>query len=141
MEFLIGAVLALSVGLSATCIGLDRDRAFYPTVTVVIASYYALFAVMGGSIQVLVFESIAIVAFVAASIAGFRRSLWLVVAALAAHGIFDLVHGQLIENPGVPPWWPHFCLAYDGVAAVYLGWLLSRSKVHAVATKNSLGAG
>jgi hypothetical protein len=134
VEFLIGAVLALSVGLSATFIGLDRDRAFYPTVMIVIASYYALFAVMSGSIQVLMIESMVIVAFLGASIAGFKRSLWLVVAALAAHGVFDLVHGHLIENPGVPPWWPLFCLAYDVVAAAYLAWLLLRSKVHAPAT-------
>lgn len=63
MAFLIGAVLALSVGLLATFIGLDRDRAFYPTVMIVIASYYALFALMGGSTQVLMIESMAIVAF------------------------------------------------------------------------------
>ena len=130
----VGAALALSVGLSATFLGLDRDRAFYPTVMIVIASYYGLFAIMGGSIQVLAFESIAIVAFLVASIAGFKRSLWLVAAALAAHGVFDFVHGQLIANPGVPLWWPPFCLVYDVVAAAYLAWLLSRSKVRAAAT-------
>ena len=134
MEFLVGAVLALSVGLSATFLGLDRDRAFYPTVMIVIASYYALFAVMGGSAHALVIESIVIVAFLGASIAGFRTSLWLVVAALAAHGLFDFIHGHLIVNPGVPAWWPLFCLAYDIVAAAYLAWLLSRSKVRATAT-------
>ncbi len=131
MEFLIGVVLALSVGLFATFVGLDRDRAFYPTVMIVIASYYALFAVMGGSIEVLVMESIVMVAFLGASIAGFKRSLWLVVAVLAGHGVFDLVHGHLIENPGVPRWWPYFCLAFDVVAAAYLAWLLLRSKVRA----------
>lgn len=134
MEFLIGAVLALAVGLSATFIGLDRDRAFYPSMMIVIASYYALFAVMGGSIQVLIIESMVIVAFLSAAIAGFKRSLWLVVAALAAHGAFDLDHGHLIENPGVPSWWPLFCLAYDVIAAAYLTWLLMRSQVHAAAT-------
>jgi len=134
MEFLIGAVLALSVGLFATFIGLDRDRAFYPTVMIVIASYYALFAVMGGSIQVLMIESVVIVAFLGASIAGFKGSLWLVVAALAGHGMFDFVHGHLIQNPGVPPWWPHFCLTFDVVAAAYLAWLLLRSKVRAAST-------
>ncbi|MGH8546335.1 MAG: hypothetical protein ACREX3_22485 [Gammaproteobacteria bacterium] len=134
MEFFIGAGLALSVGLSATFLGLDRDRAFYPTVMIVIASYYGLFAIMGGSVQALALESIAIVAFLAASIAGFKRSLWLVVAALATHGVFDFVHDQLIANPGVPLWWPIFCLAYDVAAAAYLAWLLSRSKVRAAAT-------
>ena len=134
MEFLIGTVLALSVGLSCTFIGLDRDRALYPAVMIVIAFYYALFAVIGGSQQALLLELLVIVAFVGAAVVGFRHSLWLVAAALAAHGVFDLFHGQWIENPGVPAWWPHFCLAYDVVAAACLAWLLLRSKVPATAT-------
>ena len=48
MALLVGALLAFAVALFATITRLDRDRAFYPTVTIVIASYYALFAVMGG---------------------------------------------------------------------------------------------
>ena len=133
MAFFIGVVLALAIGLSATFLGLDRDRVFYPAVTMVVASYYALFAVMGGSGQVLAFELIPIVAFLVAAVVGFKRSLWLVVVALAAHGVFDFFHGQLIANPGVPLWWPSFCGAYDVVAAAYLAWLLSRSKVRATA--------
>jgi hypothetical protein len=133
MEFLVGAVLALSVELFATFSGFDRDRAFYPTVTIVIALYYALFAVMGGSAQALAIECVVIAAFLGASIAGFRSSLWLVAAALAAHGLFDLVHGQLIANPGVPAWWPRFCLSFDVVAAAYLAWLLMSSRVRATA--------
>ena len=134
MAILVGAVLALSVGIMATYFGLDRDRAFYPTVMTVIASYYALFAVMGGSLQALAIESIVIMLFLGISITGYRTSLWLVVAALAAHGVFDLVHGALISNPGVPDWWPPFCLTYDVVAAAYLAWLLSRSRVRANAS-------
>jgi len=133
VAFFIGVVLALSIGLSATFLGLDRDRVFYPAVTMVVASYYALFAIMGGSGQVLAFELIPIVAFLVAAVVGFKRSLWLVVVALAAHGVFDFFHGQLIANPGVPLWWPSFCGAYDVVAAAYLAWLLSRSKVRATA--------
>ena len=33
MALLVGASLAFVVGLFATVVGLDRDRAFYPTVT------------------------------------------------------------------------------------------------------------
>lgn len=127
MSFVIGASLALGVGLFATWIGFDRDRAFYPAVMLVIASYYVLFAVLGGSSHSLLTECAVMAAFVVASIAGFKRTLWLVVAALAAHGVFDLVHPQLISNPGVPVWWPHFCLAYDLVAACYLATFLQRS--------------
>ena len=131
LAYLIGAVLALGVGGIATLVRLDRDRAFYPTVLIVIASYYALFAVMGGSDHALGVETAVIVVFLAASIVGFKYSLWLVVAALAAHGVFDAVHGRLIANPGVPAWWPPFCLAYDVVAAGYLASLLLRREVGA----------
>jgi len=133
MDTWIGVALALFVGRSATLIGLDRDRAFYPTIMCVIASLYALFAVMGGSLHALAMESIPMLAFLVVSIAGFKRSLWLVVAALAMHGAFDFLHGNLIANFGVPPWWPRFCLAYDVVAAAYLALLLSRSRIRAAA--------
>lgn len=134
MAILVGVVLALAVGLFATLTGLDRDRAFYPTVMIVIASLYALFAVIGGSFQVLAVESIIGIVFVGAAVAGFKLSLWLVVAALAAHGVFDFIHGRFIANPGVPAWWPEFCLAYDVVAAAYLASLILRSRVRAAAT-------
>ncbi len=133
MEYLIGAGLALLVGLGATYIGFDRDRAFYPTVMCVIAVLYALFAVMGGSSHALAAESLPMLAFLATAIAGFKRSLWLVVVALAGHGVFDLTHRLWIDNPGVPAFWPGFCGSYDVVAAAYLAWLLSRSRIPATA--------
>ncbi len=126
MAALIGVVLALAVSLTGTIVGLDRDRAFYPTVMVVIASYYALFAVMGGSTRALLVESVVIAVFFAASVLGFKRNLWILVLALTAHGLFDFVHGRVIVNSGVPAWWPPFCLTYDVTAAGYLAWLLSR---------------
>jgi hypothetical protein len=124
----------LAVSLTASFAGLDRDRAFYPTLTAVIASYYALFAVMGGSTSVLAVESLLIAAFVFVAILGFRTNLWLVVMALAAHGILDFVHGHLVANPGVPTWWPAFCATYDVTAAAYLAWLLASSRRRATAS-------
>ncbi len=131
MPFVVGMTLALSIGLSMSFIGLDRDRAFYPTVMIVIALYYALFAVMGGSVEVLALEAVPIAVFVVASIAGFKYSLWLVAAALVAHGVFDVYHDHLFLNAGVPTWWPGFCLGYDVVAGLYLAWLLKTNRVHA----------
>ena len=133
MAWLIGTSLALAVGLFATGLGLDRERAFYPVVTIVVASYYALFAVMGDSTHALVLESLAGAVFLAVAASGFRSSLWLVALALAAHGIFDLSHGALISNPGLPPWWPEFCLTYDVTAAAYLAWLLKSRRLRAAA--------
>lgn len=122
---LVGILLAAAVGLLGTIAGLERDRAYYPVIVIVIASYYALFAVLGGSSQSLVLESLAALPFVAAAVAGFRRSLWIAAGALAAHGLFDFVHPALVPNPGVPAWWPAFCLAFDVTAAAYLAWRLA----------------
>ena len=131
MEYLVGIFLALAVSLASTAIGFDKDRAFYPAVMIVIASYYALFAVMGGSGAALISECAAMMLFVGAAVVGFRRNLWIVVWALLAHGVFDFVHGHFIANPGVPSWWPMFCLSYDVVAGLYLAWLLRRSALAA----------
>jgi hypothetical protein len=124
VALLVGALLAVTVGLMATAVGLDRDRAFYPTVTIVIASYYALFAAMGASTHALLVECLVFLVFLAVAVSGFKSSLWVVVSALAAHGILDLAHDRVISNPGVPIWWPAFCLAYDLTAAAYLACLL-----------------
>ena len=123
---MVGGVLALLVGAMATAVGLDRDRAFYPTVMLVVASLYVLFAAMGASGGILALEAAAGAGFAIAAIVGFRSSLWIVVVALAGHGVFDLVHGHVIHNPGVPRWWAHFCSAYDVAAAAYLAWLIRR---------------
>jgi hypothetical protein len=133
LAYLIGAILGVMVGGTASLLRLDRDRAFYPTVLIVIASYYALFAVMGGTGRVLASEVTVIAGFLVVSGVGFRRSLWVVVAGLVAHGVFDAFHHQLITNPGVPVWWPQFCLTYDVVAAGYLASLLLRRAVPAQA--------
>jgi hypothetical protein len=133
VALLIGVVLAIVVGLFATAVGLDRDRAFYPTVMIVIALLYVLFAVMGGSTNAILLESLVAVLFVAAAAAGFRSSLWIVAIALAAHGAFDFVHGGIIANPGVPTFWRDFCSAYDVVAAGYLAWMLKSRRIPASA--------
>jgi hypothetical protein len=126
LPFVVGAVLALAVAAFATVSGFDRDRAFYPTVLIVVASLYALFAVIGGSMTALGAELIGFVLFFLISLFGFKRTPWLLVAGLIGHGIFDFFHPALIADPGVPPWWPAFCGAYDVVAGVYLAILLKR---------------
>lgn len=129
MPYAIGIVLSVGVAVFARQVGFDRDRAFYPTVMIVIASYYVLFAAMSGSIQAVVIESVVMTLFAAAAVAGSKSSAWIVVVALASHGVFDAVHGQVVENAGVPAWWPAWCLAYDVGAAAGLAWLLRRGLV------------
>jgi hypothetical protein len=131
MEYVVGIVLALAICLAATLIGFDRDRAFYPTLLTVIASYYGLFAVIGGSNQSLMLECLGIGSFVVVAILGFRMNLWWIVGGLAVHGVFDVFHSQVIADAGVPLWWPAFCLSYDLVAATYLAVLLVSTRLRA----------
>src|SRR5215471_16439691 len=98
MEYLVGVALAAAVWAFAIVTGFDRDRVFYPTLLIVVASYYILFAVMGSSMPALTIESAAACVFIAAAVTGFKKSLWLVAAGLAGHGIFDFFHHAFIEN-------------------------------------------
>ena len=97
MEYLIGVVLAAAVCTFALLAGFDRDRGFYPTLLVVSATNHILFAVMGSSTPALTIESSAADAFLLLAVAGFKKILWLVVAGLAGHGIFDFLHHTLIR--------------------------------------------
>src|SRR2546428_11248637 len=117
MEYWIGVVLALAVCLSITFIGLDKDRAFYPTVMIVIASYYGLFAGMGASNRALIGECVIIAVFFGLSGLGFRRNLWIVGGALSAPGLFDLIHGRVVFGSGVAGLWAGVWLDFDIVAA------------------------
>ena len=127
MEYLIGVGVAAAVYVFAMVSGFDRERVFYPTVLVVVGHYYILFAAMGSSTPVLALESLAAAAFLALAVIGFKKSLWLTAAALAGHGIFDFFHHLLIQNPGVPAWWPGFCMSFDVLAGGLLVVLLMRS--------------
>ena len=124
MEYLIGIALSLAVLTFGLVIGFDRDRVFYPTMLIVIATYYVLFAVMGNSVHAILIETVVAVSFLAIAAVGFKTNLWFVAMALAGHGVFDFFFHRFIENPGVPVWWPGFCGAFDIVASGFLALLL-----------------
>jgi len=136
MEYLIGLILSLAVAGLATVVGFDRERAFYPTVMIVIASYYVLFAAMEASRRTLAIEILVAGGFLLVAVFGYRRNFWLVVAALIGHGIFDFVHHFVIDNPGAH-WWPGFCLAFDALLAksnpVLQGVTMPAAEVHTFA--------
>jgi len=127
MEYLIGVVLA-----TATCVffgmlvGFDRERVFYPVMLAPIATYYILFAAMGSSTPAVTSESLVASIFLLVAVVGFKKNLWLIVAALVGHGVFDCFHHLLIQNPSVPVWWPGFCGSFDVLAGGFLALLLAR---------------
>ena len=132
MEYWIGLILSLAVAGLAIITGFDRERVFYPTVLIAIASYYVLFAVMGASRRTLAMEIVVASGFLLLGILGVKRDLWLVVAALVGHGVFDFVRPWFIENPGVPQWWPGFCLIFDVVVGGLLALRLVRRELPVV---------
>ncbi|MCC7435033.1 MAG: hypothetical protein IT363_10145 [Methanoregulaceae archaeon] len=130
MEYLIGVGLALAICTFAAAVGLDRQRAFYATMVLVVATYYVLFAVLGGTLRSLLSESLVAIAFFALAAFAFKKNEWLIVAGLVGHGVFDGFHHLLVDNPGVPAFWPGFCLSFDVLAGGFLAALLvRRSKV------------
>lgn len=131
VEYLWAVILGLLVAGFAAQSGFDRDRAFYPTVLIVIASYYPLFAVMGGSLHSTLAIEVAVgFVFAIFAVLGFRWSMWLAAAGIAGHGFFDFfVHHALVANPGMPMWWPGFCGSIDIVLGAWLAIRLWTSPV------------
>jgi hypothetical protein len=124
MEYIVGVALALFTCGAATWLGMDRDRVFYPAMAIVVGTYYVAFAVADGDRTVLLAESGVAAVFAVVAVVGFKRNLWLVVGALAGHGVMDVWHHLLIQNSGVPEAWPGFCMAFDVTAAVLVGGVL-----------------
>lgn len=124
MEYLIGTLVAVGVVVFARLSGFDRDRVFYPTVLIVTATYYILFAAIGNSEQALSIESLITGAFAAVAVLGFKKNLWFIPAGLLGHGAFDLVHASIVQNPGTPIWWPGFCMSFDVIAGILVAVLL-----------------
>ena len=58
--------------------------------------------------------------FLLVGILGFKTTPWVIAAAMVGHGVFDVMHDLFIQNPGVPSWWPGFCLAFDAVLGLWL---------------------
>lgn len=131
LDILWGLGMGLGGAGLAHVLGFDRDRSYYPTLMIVIASIYILFAVMAVPPSALLPEVLAAMVFIALAIAGHRWSLWLVVLALLGHGFFDMIHPHIIANAAVPTWYPAFCGAADLVLSAALAALILRGQVTA----------
>jgi len=120
MPLVVGVLLAIAIAALAKFTRFDEDRSFYSTVLVIIASYYVLFAVLSGSSHALIWELAIAIAFSTVAILGALFLPTLVGMGIVAHGLFDLVHDSVIENAGVPAWWPIFCGSIDVVLGLWV---------------------
>ena len=122
----IGAGLAIVLAVAAKVTRFDQDRSFYPTVLIVIATYYVLFAFMSG--EAIVEEIIVASAFFIAAIARAMRPV-VVGVGILLHGVFDFLHPTFITNSGVPVWWPAFCAGVDILLGAWVIWLSLKGAV------------
>ena len=114
----IGAGLAVIMAALAKITGFDRDRSYYAVVLIVIASYYVLFACMAN--EAIIAEIAVASVFSIMAIAGALRWPLLLGVGILLLGVFDLFHGMIISNSGVPMWWPTFCASIDVVLGIWV---------------------
>lgn len=128
----IGLAVSLSIIFFARITHFDRDKSFFPTVLIIIASYYVLFSIMAG--HSLAQELLVASVFVILAIIGAFKSLTIVGMAIAAHGVYDLFHALYLNSTVAPIWWPSFCAAVDLVLGFWVIYLSKSSGSRAVFT-------
>lgn len=119
-----GLLCAVAIAFAGRLSGFDKDRSFYPTVLIVIASYYLLFAVMAN--EAIIAESLGLALFSGIALIGALKAPWLVGLGIVAHGLFDISHAHIIDNRGVPLWWPSFCAAVDLLLGLWVIFICRR---------------
>lgn len=125
IEALIGAAFGVLTIVSARLI--RGEPWLYSLGLLTLPSLYAFFALQAGEQAVAVKEMIYGLPYVVAGLVfafvSVRQSAVVVGVFWLLHGLYDLVHSQLITNTGVPSWYPIFCFVIDAVVGSYLLWL------------------
>jgi hypothetical protein len=125
IAFIIGVALAIALSIFGRLTGYEKDRSFFPTLLIVIASYYLLFATLTDSVSTLLIEIAVALFFAVIAVWGSFKFPVLVGAGIALHGFFDFTYGHFYINSGVPVWWPAFCAGIDipfGLWVMYLSY-------------------
>jgi len=113
IAFITGVGLAVVLAVFGKLTSYEKDRSFFPTLLIVIASYYLLFAILDGSVSTILIEIAIASFFIVLAIWGSYQFPIIVGAGIALHGIFDFMYGHFYLNNGVPVWWPAFCAGID----------------------------
>lgn len=128
IEALIGAAFGVFTIIGARLI--RGERWLYSLGLLALPSLYALFALSVGEQSVSAREMMYGIPFLVAgllfALVSIRQSASIVGALWVLHGVYDLAHGRLITNPGVPDWYPVWCFSVDVVVGGYLLWLSRR---------------
>ena len=129
---MIAALIGAAVGVLTivTARFIRGERWLYSLGLLTLPSLYAFFALRAGEqavgIKEMIYGAPYVVAGLAFAFVSVRRSAVVVGVFWLLHGVYDLVHSQLITNIGVPGWYPAFCFVVDAVIGAYLLWLSRR---------------
>ncbi len=128
IETLVGAAIGVLTIVVARFI--RGERWLYALGLLSLPSLYACFALRAGEPVVgameMVYGAPYLVAGLVFAFVSVRQSAVVVGIFWLLHGLYDLVHSQLITNIGVPAWYPVFCFVVDVVVGAYLIWLSRR---------------
>jgi hypothetical protein len=125
---LIGAALG---GLTIAAARLIRGEHWvYAIGLLTLPSLYAMFALRIGEPSIAAKEILYGIPYLIGGLAfaffSARRSAVAVGLLWIIHGLYDIWHHLLIDNPGVPVWYPAFCFWVDVVIGAYLLWISRR---------------
>ncbi len=129
---MIAALIGAAVGVLTIVFArfIRGERWLYALGLLSLPGLYTFFALQAGEKAVGVKEMIYGVPYVVAGLTfaflSVRQSAVVVGVFWLLHGLYDLVHSQLITNPGVPRGYPIFCFVVDAVIGAYLLWLSRR---------------
>ncbi|GAC23673.1 hypothetical protein GMES_1374 [Paraglaciecola mesophila KMM 241] len=116
----IGAMVAVLIIGLAKLNKFDKDRSFFPTLTIVIASYYPLFGVLES--RFIWHEWMVFVLFTLITLYWYSRYTLAIGVLLIGHGLYDFaMHIGSVGNH-IPQWWPMFCGALDVTLGSWVLW-------------------
>lgn len=124
----VGISLAVLLAILSRVTKFDKDRSYFATLLIIIATYYVLFAFM--SSEALITEIVIASVFSVVALAGALRWPILLGIGILLHGVFDYYHGHFINNSGVPEWWQAFCAGFDIVFGIWVIYLIQIKKVY-----------
>ena len=128
IETVVGIIVAVLVVILAQKRGLETW--LYSASLLILPAVYIVFGIFSTGEHVMLKEFLYGLPFIVAGILGlklsFRFSAYLIAIFWLAHAVYDLAHGALFVNNGVPGWYPLFCAVVDFLVGAYLIYLARR---------------
>jgi hypothetical protein len=117
------ALFGVTLGIMAL-ISTDQVLELFALAMMLIGAVYIGFGLQATQRRTQVIELIIAAVFIAAVPLGLWWNPWLLVGALALHGVWDLLHHNTQRLAAIPQWYIPLCVLYDGLAAGYSGYFL-----------------